>query len=298
MKKSNYILLVFILLNCFLTFFYQFYFHYQPSADSARYLLLAKQYTEFNFFDPVTNCYGHPFYAFFLSLVGTVISYHTSIIGLIQSLIFCISAILLIKEVEKLIRKNLTGLILLLFLVPEIHFHNGYVTTESISYSLILLCFYSALRIFNSYFTISKLFLLSFILSIAVLNRLECAVIIFPIIYLIYPRIKTKIVTSLLIIVSFSFVFLQINAYRNYKTFKTYKLSAFNGGEVIYGGNNDNLDGSHHPFWEYKTRFLPKEKIDGLNKIQLEPECDACPIGIHFFSNWLLRHGKKTPWPN
>ena len=295
MNKSKKLIFFFIFLNCFLTFFNQIFFQYTPSADSLRYLLLAKQYTDFDFFDPTTNCYGHPFYALFLSIIGTLFSYHHFIIGLIQSLIFCSSAILLIREVEKLIQKNLNGLICLLFLVPEIHFHNGYLTTESLAYSLIFLSFYAALVIHNHHLTLSKLFLLSFIISIAVLNRLESAVIIFPIVYLIYPDIKTKMVTNLLIIFSCSIVLIQLNGFRNYRTFQTYKLSAFNGGEVIYGGNNDNLDGSHHPFCEYKTIFLPKDKIDGLNKILLKPECEACPERDSFFLALAIDAWKKDP---
>ncbi len=286
---------VFILINCLFTFLVQFLSHYSPSSDSLRYVQLAKQYSAFNFFDPVTNCYGHPFYAWFLALIGNVFSYHHFVVGLIQSLIFCFAALLLISQVEKLLKKDLSGIIVVLFLVPEVHFHNGYMITESLTYSLIMTSFYLALRIYNSYATISNMFFLSFILAITVLNRLESSVIIFPILFLIYPRIKDKLASSLLIFFSITFVLLQLNGYRNYRTFNTYKLSAFNGGEVIYGGNNENLDGSHHPFWEYKNIFIPKNKIEGLNKILSQPECTSCPGRDSFFLNLAKESWQKDP---
>jgi len=64
---------------------------------------------------------------------------------------------------------------------------------------------------------------------------------------------------------------------------------------VIYGGNNDNLDGSHHLFWEHRELFIPKNKIDDLNKILSEPECFACPGRDSLFFQLALVVWKENP---
>src|SRR6185369_10030787 len=127
-----------VLLNCLLTFINQLVYHYIPAADSLRYLEMARQYSEFNFFDPSTNCFGHPFYPLFLAMIGNIISYHHYVIGLIQSLIFCLTVLFLTGELEIYLNKKLTGIILIVLLIPEIHIYNGYILTESISISLTL----------------------------------------------------------------------------------------------------------------------------------------------------------------
>ncbi|MDD5572082.1 MAG: hypothetical protein PHD97_13105 [Bacteroidales bacterium] len=289
--KYKYILIV---ISCILTAFNQILYHYVPANDSLSYLHLAKQYSEFIFFDPVTNCSGHPVYAVFLAITGIIISYNQFVIGFIQTLIFCISALLLIGELEKYLNKNLSALVIILFLVPEIHLFNGYILTESITFSLLLLIFCISLKIHNNGATIYKMLLLSFLMGVAVLNRPECAASIVPVLYLIYPEIKNKLILSILLIVSISVIFLVLNGYKNYKTFNVFEVTAFNGGEVIYGGNNENLDGSHHPFAQYKEIFIPKNKIDDFNKIVSQPSCKSCPQQNSFYLDLAAESWRKN----
>ena len=291
-NKFKYTLIV---INCLLTFLNQLIYHYEPASDSLTYLKLAKQYTQFIFFDPETNCYGHTFYALFLATIGSIISYHHFVVGLIQSLIFCFSSLLLIGELEKKLKQNLSGLMIILFLVPEIHFHNGYILTESLAFTLIIFSFYLALKIYNNKATILNILFLSFTISIAILNRFECAVIIFPILFLIYPKIKGKLISQVFILTSIPLLIIQINGFRNYKIFNNYKLTAFNGGEVIYGGNSENLDGSHHVFWKHKEIFIPKNKIDDFDKIISQPECLSCPKKDSFLLKLAIESWQKNP---
>ncbi|MFA6922673.1 MAG: hypothetical protein WC223_00325 [Bacteroidales bacterium] len=285
---------IFIILNCILTAFTQIIYHYTPANDSLSYLHLAKQYSEFIFFDPVTNCTGHPFYAFFLAIVGSIISYNHFLIGFIQTLIFCVSALFLIGELEKYLNKNLFGLVVIIFLIPEIHFFNGYLLTESLAFSLILLIFSVALRMYNREATLFNLFFLSFLIGLIVINRPECVVCIFPALYLIFPKIKDKLIIRILIIISIPVFILMLNGYKNYKTFNVYKITAFNGGEVIYGGNNENMDGSHHPFAQHIEIFIPKNKIDDFKKILSQPMCYTCPKQDSFYLNLAIDAWRKN----
>jgi hypothetical protein len=290
--KSRYFL---VLMNCFLTILTQKIYHYTPVIDGFRYLEMARQYSHFNFFDPYTNCVARPLYPIFLAIFGSVVSYNLIFIALVQSLLFCFSALLLVGELEKKLNRNLTGLLVILFLVPEMHFFNGSVFTEALAYSLIMLTFYAGLKIHNSSATTSKLFLLSVIMGLTILNRFESIVILVPVLFFIYPKIKTKLLTSILICLIFPVAFLALNGLKNYKIFGVYKLSAFNGGETIFGGNSENLDGSHHDFQRHKEIYIPKDRIADLDKILAQPQCVYCPQSDSFFFRLAIEAWKKNP---
>lgn len=286
---------VLIGIGCLLTFLNQFIYHYQPSNDSLYYLQMAEQYRSLQFFDPAANCYGHFMYALFLALTGTLFSYQHYVIGFIQALIFGSSVLLLIREMERQWGRDLIAVMALVMLVPEIHFFNGYIITESLAFSLIILSFYTALKIYGDGATIKRLLLLSLLVALTALNRLECGVIIVPLFYLIYPAIRSSLFRSTALLILFPVVLLQLDALKNYHIFGVYKMGAFNGGEVLYGGNSGNLDGSHHIFWDHKRLFIPEEKIGELNRIQAEPVCALCPKRDAFFTKLAVDAWKKDP---
>jgi len=288
--------IIFIIINCLLTFFHQVIYHYLPGSDSILFLDLSKQYSQLNFFDCETNYRGHQLYALFLTIVGNIFSYHHYFIGLFQTIIYSIAALLLTSALEKQLNRNLTGLLLVLILVPEIYFFNGFILTESLAFTLIILCFYQALRIYNnSHATVTNMLLLSFTLAVTLMNRLESFVIIFPLLYLIYPAVRGRARNRLIIFFSIPLMLFQLNGYRNYKTFNVYRMSAFNGGEAIFGGNSANLDGSHHAFWDYKEIFIPRDRIEELNKILSEPDCISCPKRDAFFLRLAAEAWQKDP---
>jgi hypothetical protein len=287
--------LILVLLNVALTLLTQKIYDYTPGGDSIRYYELAKQYSQLNFYDPLTNCVARPFYPVFLAIIGNLITYNYYFIAIMQSLIFCFASFLFVTELEKFLQRKLTGVLILLFLIPEIHYFNGFIITESLGYSLILLAFYYTLKIYNSGITTSRLFILSFIIALSVLNRSESIVIFLPIFYFIYPKIKTRLVSSILICISLPILLLQLNGIKNYKIYGIYQLSAFNGGETIFAGNSENLDGSHHDFQNHKEVFIPKDRIDDLDSILAQPQCFSCPQQDTFFFHLAVEAWKKDP---
>lgn len=291
--KPKYLIL--ILLSCCLTLINQIIFHYVATSDSIRFLGLARQYTEFRFFDPSINAAGHRFYSLFLAIIGSLVSYHPYFIGFVQTIIFCLSAIFLIRELELHYKRNLYGLAVLLFLVPEIHIFNGMVFTESLSFSIMLLAFGMAVRINNQKASLFNLFMVSLFVGISVINRIECAFCVFPIFYFIYPKIKDQLLLSAGTIMSLPIIILLINGEMNYKTFNIFKLTSFHGGVVLFSGNNDNLDGSHHSFEKYMDVYIPKQKIADLNAILALPPSQLYPKRDSFYSSMAFDAWKKSP---
>src|SRR5215469_7728318 len=110
--QRKYVILTIV--SCILTIATQVIYHYTPtSGDAAGYINLAKQYSHFNFFQPsFPNAqYGASIgFVTYLALLGNIFTYNQYIIGFIQTILFCISAFLLIKEIEKYLDKDLTGL--------------------------------------------------------------------------------------------------------------------------------------------------------------------------------------------
>lgn len=297
-KKQLRIKIGFVVLNCLLTIFHQFIYNYEPTSDSLRYLSLAKQYSELNFFDPSANCYGHSLYSFFLFVIGFIFSYHHFVVGLFQTILFSIVTLLLVSEIEKSYKKKMTIALFSVAFIPDIYFFNGIILTESLSFSFILFSFYCALKIYNKdEISLKAIIILSVSVSITILNRIETAVIIFPILFLIYPVLRQKIATYIFLFVGIIFISLQWNGYRNYKIYGIYKLSAFNGGEVIYGGNNKSLDGSHHAFWTspFKELFIPNDKIETLDKISSLPPQIAFPKRDSLFMQLAIEAWKQNP---
>ena len=140
-----------MVMHCIFTIVNLKVYHYAPNSDSILYLEMAKQYSHLNFFDPFTNCVGRPLYPIFLAIIGNILSYNYYVICLAQSILFCIAALSLTKELEILLQKNLTAMVLILFLVPEIQASNGTILTEALAFSLVLFIFSSALKILSSY---------------------------------------------------------------------------------------------------------------------------------------------------
>ncbi|HUM46934.1 MAG TPA: hypothetical protein PLD84_08400, partial [Chitinophagales bacterium] len=204
--------LILILLSCSLTFINQIIYHYVPASDSIRYLNLAREYNDFIFFDPIANCYGHQFYSLFLAIAGGLISYNQYVVGLLQTLIFCLSVLFLVRELELYYNgRNLFGLTIILFLVPEIQLYNGYLLTESLAFSLLIIAFAMALRIHNSKASFLNLLLLSLAIGATLLNRIECGICLLPIIYFLFPKIKEKLVFHLFALLSIPVFMLLVN---------------------------------------------------------------------------------------
>ena len=286
-------LLLFVSLYSLLCWLNQVLFYDALSGDSIRYITLADQYAAGNFKDPHTNCFGHPFYSFFLLITSRVFFYHPYFIGLIQSLLFAVSAVLLLRELEKYYQRPLGGLLILIFLVPEFQIFNGYVLTEALGLSLVLLSYYLVLKICNDGIKTKKIFLLSFVLGSSVLNRLESIVLLIPLLYFLFPFIKSQMSKYVLLLLSVPLVFVSLNSWRNYVIYNRFNPGSFNSGEVLYGGNNPRLDGSHHNFWMAPEVFFDEKQRQELNEITTRSVCESCPQRSDF-----LTAQAKEAWRN
>jgi hypothetical protein len=283
------------LLECGLTLLTHLIYNETPGSDSERYISLARQYAHLQFTDPYNNCYGHPLYSSFLLIFTHLLSYNTAVIGLVQALLFSISSVLLVSELEKRNSRSLLGTLFFLFLVPEIHFFNGYVLTESLAMSTIIFIFYLSLLILRKGLNNARLIALSACIGLNVLNRMECTVILIPVFYLLYPLIKTNFLKNSVILLLFTVLAMQVNALRNYSAFSLYYPGSFNGGEVMYGGNNPRGDGSHHDFWKTPSLYFSGQNLSQINRILKKPECESCPQRHVLLTQLAFESWKNDP---
>lgn len=294
-RKRRKLNILFILVNCFLTVFNLVIYHHVAGHDEGLYMDMAKEYCHLNFFDPVANVYGHPIYPLFLALMGSLFSYSFYVIGIIQTILFSLCALMLLRELEIYTSKPLWGVLILLMVFPDIYFYNGYFTTESLAFSILLLDYGIAVRILNRGATGFRLFLLSVVVGITIMNRFEEVSCILPILFLIYPEIKVKLLRSALIIMFLPVCFLLINGLKNYKIYRVFRVTDFHAGETIYGGNNDNLDGSHHNFYVYRKIFIPKNKLADFDKLDSLPPQTRYPRLDSLFKQLSIQAWKDNP---
>ena len=294
--KNKRSILIFLVVHSLLCILNQVLFYHGLSSDSLRYIELAKQYASANFFDCYSNCYGHPFYSFFLLLLASPVFYNVYMIGLIQSLLFGTCCVLLLSELERLYKKPMGGLLLLVLLVPEFQIFNGYVLTESPGMSLMLLCFALGLRIVNKGPSKGRLLSLSFFTACSILNRFESAVVLLPLFYLLFPLLRLGLIQNLLLFISIPVFFLLINCQRNFKTYGRFYPGTFNGGEVLYGGNNPRLDGSHHDFWKRPELFFSVGNHALVRGVLAEEECRSCPQRHDLLSRLAMESWKTDAW--
>jgi hypothetical protein len=290
-KPKHYLL---VLLNCACTLLYLYLYRQTPTSDSALFMRLADLYKHGVFFDPKGNYFGHQFYSVFLLITVGFIKYNYWIEALIQTLLFSFAALFLTRQLETYFNKDLTGAVLLLFLIPDLHHHNGCMLTESIAMTFVLLSFGMAMKIFNYGATIQRLLFISFILACTLLTRTETALMLLPILYLVYQRIEKKLfrnVSALIVLPVFS---LLLTGFLNYKTFGQFRLTSFHGGEVLYAGNNENLDGSFHVFADHRETFIPKEHLAEFDSILALPLQYSYPARSVFYSKLAKEAWKKS----
>jgi hypothetical protein len=249
-----------LFLHLFLVIFNSYIFNYFPTNDSCEYLKRANEFCQFNFFSPITNYQFAPGYSLFLCLIKPVTSNNHYLIGLIQSVFFVFA---INSVVQTLIRyhtipaKGYYISVCALLLNPIIWIINGQVLSESLASSLLLFS--------TSYFMkaqddlkIKSLIHVSIITGLLVITRFEYIVVPLVMTIFIAFKIGIKRYYKVPIILAFSVFLLVINGYRNEYIFGKFRLTSFGGGNVIYGGNNLNKDGSWHSESNYKIYFQKK----------------------------------------
>ncbi|HTB32612.1 MAG TPA: hypothetical protein VK808_11330, partial [Bacteroidia bacterium] len=82
---------------------------------------------------------------------------------------------------------------------------------------------------------------------------------------------------------------------KSYKTFHIFRVTAFNAGEALYGGNNENLDGSPHVFEMHKNIFIPKDKMEAYNNILALPAVYSIPKRDSFYHELAIEAWKTDP---
>lgn len=298
MKLPNKYLLL-ILISCALTIITQLVYHAtSDTGDSASYIFLAKQYSQFNFFTPsYQNAQSgiHLTFLLFLTIFGSIFAYNPIIIGVIQTILFCLSAFFLIKKLEAYLQRDLYVIAILIVLVPEFNVYNGYILSESISYSLLMLAFAIALNIYMHGVSLRNMLFLSFLVGLTVMSRTESVTCIIALIYLLFPKIKKRFLAYTSLLISFPFLIFMLFGFKNYETFHKFKITSYEGGEGLYGGSSENLDGSHHVFYLHKNIFIPKNKIDAIDKIMKMPVEYSVPEQDSFYTRLSIEAWKKDP---
>jgi hypothetical protein len=256
---------------------------------------LADLYKEGILFDPKGNYYGHQLYAVFLLITVGFIKYNYWVVAIIQALIYSFAALFLVRQMETYYKRDFTGLLLFLFIVPDIQHYVGSVLTESMAMTFVLLSYGMALKIFNSGVTVRRLLFISSIAACAVLTRTECTIVLLPLFYLMYPKIKEKLLVNVSTVMILPVCGLMVTGFLNYKTFGQFRLTSLHGGEVLFGGNNQNLDGSFHVFPDHRQTFIPAEHLAEYDSILALPLVNSYPARNAFYSRLVKEAWEKSP---
>jgi len=258
--------------HVFLTVFDMIIYDYQQISDSLRYILASNEFASLNFsnLSASVHCNTAPGYPIFLLIIKFITQHNKFPIAMIQSALYCVSLYFLLHNLHA--KKLLTSwqftlsYILILF-SPEIFQSNQITYSESLCGSLILLisgCLVSgfANQRAQILFVLSTTFL--------VLCKFEYLLIL-PIILiaLSYNR-RYKLLFSTVFLLTIA---LTLNGLKNYAIYKVFNPSSFGSGTVIYGGNNENDDGSWH-VTENNYNYLPQIQINNYKAFTaLTPEC-------------------------
>lgn len=263
--KFKYIVLATI--HIILVIAFMIVYDYQQITDSTIYLAVADEIASFKFhFSAELNWNIAPGYPLFLALIKPLTWHNMYLIAIFQSILFILSFRYFVNAIQskyQISKRAILILCVFVLLNPEIIHFNGSTLTESLAASLILLiCGGLINKLGNKY---DKPIL---VLSIAflVLTKMQYLLIL-PILmlYLYFIKERKMIVLTLSVV----FGLLSLNGFKNLQTYGVFKMTAFNAGSVIYGGNNLNLDGSYHDYRKTKN-YVPKvyEKVlDSLFKL-------------------------------
>ncbi len=246
-------------------------FDYQQISDSIRYIAVANEFASFKFqFSPSINCNTAPGYPLFLAIIKPFTWDNMFLIAVIQSILFIVSFWYFLFQIK--LRYEFTDFAIIFLTIfvlfnPEIIHLNGSTLTESLTATLILFVSGSLVNFFRKKYD-NFIFVLCF--SFLVLTKMEYVLLLLVLIPFLFFIKKNKTILITLVTL-FSLLFL--NGLKNQNTYSVFKMTSFGAGDVIYGGNNLNLDGSWHTNNKTKN-YLPEKYENLFDSIhKLEPVC-------------------------
>ncbi|MGQ9864619.1 MAG: hypothetical protein ACUVRD_09130 [Bacteroidia bacterium] len=253
------------LLHVFLVIVWVIGSGYKVTMDGKDYMHIADELASLRFsFDPAVNCNRLPGYPLFLAVLKPFTQHHPMLIAIFQSVVFFVSLVYFLKQVQK--KYQLPGLPIflsatLLVIHPDSLFGSSAVLTEVLVASLLLFILGGLLD------PKPRRGLMVGAMALMVITKAEYLLVLgIIIIYLLYARRKELILGSLLLIAAL----FTLNLIKNLKLYGVPRPTNFNSGTVIYGGNNLNLDGSWHP-GHFTKNYLPPHYarlLDSLRKTQ------------------------------
>jgi hypothetical protein len=156
-------------------------------------------------------------------------------------------------------------------------FFNGSVLSESLIVSLMLIIL-AVINKANEIGTLkwNAIIALPLLMTISIMIRVESIALVLA---LCFIRTKNNwkfklVIGSFLILLSMGFFF---QGLKNHTIYNKFKLTSFNGGEVIFGGNNMNQDGSHHLFYLNKEKYIRPHFMAEYDYLVNKERCVSCP---------------------
>ncbi len=268
-------------------------FEYRPVFDSLRYLHVADEFSQLRFTDadPAMHCNTAPGYPLFLAVLSPITRYNTYAIAIFQALLFVLG---LRSLVNALVR---TGVIdhgralwcmLIPLFIPDIIHVNGWVLTESLTTSLLLILMAGTLCRPASTSAQAGWVLAG---SLLVLTKFE---------YLIVVLIAAAYLTfkgrwaSLASLAAVLLAAQVLNAWRSATLYGRPNPFSFGSGTVVYGGNNLNGDGSWH-MPSITPGYIPPQAQRTYDRITSLDTKAQCLEQDRFFKELALEAWQQDP---
>lgn len=263
-----------------------FIYDYRQLGDSPRYINAANEFLSFNL-SPSVHCNTAPGYPLFLAFTKVVTHHNKYLIALLQSVLFCFAVYFFLKSIFKsgYISEFVFNVSYFLILTsPEVFQLNGWTLAESLCVSLLLFmcgCLFNGSKKYT-------VFLFAFSSVMLVLAKFEYIVVLLPVfIFLLWKRNFKAVVLS---IAALS-VALALNGYKNFNVYGKFNVTSFGSGSVLYGGNNNNGDGSWH-IYRVTKNYVPQSQMAELKKISSLPDSCVCVKEDSLFKSLALQSWK------
>jgi hypothetical protein len=268
-------------------------FEYRPVFDSLRYLHVADEFRQLRFSDadPAMHCNTAPGYPLFLAVLSPITGHNTYAIAFLQAMLFVIG---LRSLVNALVR---TGVIdhgraiwymLIPLLIPDIIHVNGWVLTESLTTSLLLILMAGTL-----FKPASPAAQVGWILAgtMLVLTKFEYLIVVFIAAgYLAFKGRRTPLISLGAILLAV----LVLNAWRNATIYGRPNPFSFGSGTVVYGGNNLNGDGSWH-MPSTTPGYIPQHAQGKYDRIASLDADARCLEQDRFFKDLAMEAWQQDP---
>lgn len=273
-NRFRWVFFAFALIHIILVFLKSHIIGYQLSYDAVKYLHVANEFLGRATLDYQYNCNTSPGYPLFLASIIMIFPDSVTAIATVQVLIFTGSLYFLMSTLVR--RKYFTStqaLIACAFIMLALDFitYNGYVLTESLTASLLMMI--TGLLLQDRHKNIN-LFILSAVPVVLIAVRTEY-IVLFPA-FLLAVYLNGRNWKRIALPVSLLVVLCVGNGLRNQKIYDRFSFFGFGGSQVTYGGNNMNGDGSWH-YYKTTPGYLPDHAVKEMSKIDLLDECLACP---------------------